>query len=153
MSSLLPAVNNPIAPIKPIKIPMAFISFVFDLNSNTPNKSVKSGVNEFSIPVKELLIPVSALVNKKAGIKFPNKPIPKNPFQCLIKSFLKCLINKGDKNKKAMNILNAATSSLEKTSSPRFININELPQVKASAMSIIQLRAFVFKGILLSGQR
>ena len=143
VSSFPPIITNPIAPIKPMDIPNTFIHLVFVLNSKTPNNKVKRGVNEFNIPVSELLITVSALVNKNAGIKFPKTPIPKNPFQCFKNIFLKWTNNKGDKNTNAIKILNAATSSLEKTSKPRFIKINELPQMKARVISIIQLMVFV----------
>jgi hypothetical protein len=51
---------------------------------------------------------------------------------------------RGDKNKNAMKIRSAATSSLEYTSIPLFMSMNELPQVNASATSMIQLIAFVF---------
>ena len=113
MSSDFPTNNKPIAPTKPIKIPTTLIHLVFDLNNNTPKSKVNNGVSEFNIPVSELLIPVSALVNKNAGIKLPSTPIPTNAFQCFNNGFLTCLKINGDKKRKAMKILNAATSSLE----------------------------------------
>lgn len=43
-----------------------------------------------------------------------------------------------------MNIRNAATWLLEKESIPRFMRMNELPHVSASAMKIIQWRSLRF---------
>jgi len=45
---------------------------------NIPRISVKTGLSEFSIPARELLIFVSASGNKKAGITLPNSPIIRN---------------------------------------------------------------------------
>lgn len=134
---LLPTINNPMAPTKPIIIPTAFIQRVLILNNKTPNNNVNKGVSEFNIPAKELLIPVSAFVNKKAGMKFPSTPIPTNPFQCFNIGILTCRNTKGDKNKKAIRIRSAATSSLENTSIPRFIKIKELPQIRARMIRMI----------------
>ena len=84
----LPAVIKPTAPAKPIMMPNAFTHLVLKWKNDTPNNKVKSGVSEFNIPAKELLMPVSALVKRKAGIKLPNAPAPRKAFQCFIKSFL-----------------------------------------------------------------
>ena len=144
ISSFLPTVIKPTAPIKPIKMPMVFITVVFVLKIITPSNKVNKGVNEFNMPAKELLIPVSALVNKKAGIKFPNSPIAKKAFQCINKGFFTCLKINGDKKTNAINMRKAATSSLLYTSMPLFINIKELPHISASKINISRLIIFLF---------
>ena len=86
----VPAYTNPSAPIQPMNTPITFTILVFALKKMTPINKVKSGVSEFNIPVKAELITVSALVNKKAGSKFPKRPFPKNAFQLGRNSFFKC---------------------------------------------------------------
>lgn len=49
-------------------------------------------------------------------------------------------------NKKAINILSAATCEDENASSPRFINMKELPHINASKINIDQLMSFEFIG-------
>ena len=60
------------------------------------------------------------------------------------KGLFTCLNINGDKNKKEMKIRSAATSSLEYTSKPRFINMKELPHINASVIRMIQLKALLF---------
>lgn len=107
---------------------------------------VNNGVKAFNMPVKLLLICVSAFVNKKAGIKLPKTPINTKPGKYFLNSILECFRSKGDKNKKAIEMRMAATSSLGKQTKPLFIKIKELPQVSDSAIKIIQLNVlFCFK--------
>jgi hypothetical protein len=74
--------------------------------------TVNKGVSAFSIPVKLLLICVSAAVNKKAGKKFPKKPIMSSPGKCLRTSIFLYLYSNGERKTKAMLMRMAATSSL-----------------------------------------
>ncbi len=148
ISTSLPTTINPTAPRKPMTSPTTRMKSVRVLKITKPKSNANSGVSELRIPANELLMPVSALVNRNAGIKLPNKPIPKNPFQCGQSSFLRCLKMSGERNKKAISIRMAATSSLVYTSNPRFININELPQMRASAMKMDQLMNLVLAEFL-----
>ena len=109
-----------------------------------PMRSVKKGVSPLSIPVSEEEIPVSAAVKRKAGIKFPNKPIPRNFNQSVFSFTFTYLNAKGIINRNAMNILNPATCEEVNTSSPRFIRMNELPHTRDRRMRIDQLRNLEF---------
>jgi hypothetical protein len=60
------------APISPKIIPIRFEIFHFDLKTNVAITKVKRGTSEFKIPINELSSVVWALVNKNAGIPFPN---------------------------------------------------------------------------------
>ena len=106
--------------------------------------SVKRGVREFSIPVSDDEMPVSAAAKRNAGIKFPNIPIPRNFNQSFLSLFFMCLNENGSRNKNAIIILSEATCEDENASSPRFISIKELPQIRASNNNIDQFKNFEF---------
>jgi hypothetical protein len=74
-----------------------------------PNKRVKTGLSELSIPASELVILVSARGNRNAGITLPNNPI------IIIDSMLdllrnrKCFSATGKRQTKVITILSAPT--------------------------------------------
>ena len=103
--------TNPNAPSNPIKTPKNFPLCTGSLKIKMPKINVKKGVSEFNIPAKELVICVSANVNKKAGIPLPNTPTTVKYFHLSAATFLMCLNKKGSKNKNEIAILSAATSS------------------------------------------
>lgn len=63
---------KPNAPIKPIKTPKNLPLTAGTLKITTPKINVKNGVNELSIPAKELVILVSAKVNKSRNTAAKN---------------------------------------------------------------------------------
>ena len=111
---------------------------------------VNKGVRALSIPARLLLIFVSAAVNKNAGIKFPNMPIPKTgkPYFLKLKA-LKCLYKSGIKKTEAKKIRRPATSSAENVGfsfqlMPHFISTNDVPQMIDKAIKIEKENRFVF---------
>ena len=60
------------APNNPIQIPIRLTIFHFVLNTNMAITNVNKGTSAFRMPIYELSKTVCALVNKKAGIPFPN---------------------------------------------------------------------------------
>ena len=91
--------------------------------------SVNNGVREFSMPASELLIRVSALVNRKAGIAKPRIPTITSEGIFFPERIFIFLIINGKTNKKLKKILSAATWILLKDSRPFFMRMNELPQI------------------------
>ena len=65
---------SPIAPIKPMSIPIIWFFNGLDLNRKVPIIKANKGTKEFSIPLKELATLVCAKVNKNAGITFQITP-------------------------------------------------------------------------------
>jgi hypothetical protein len=112
---------------------------------------VNKGVKEFKMPARELSIPVCALANRKAGKPLPITPTSKNSFHSLQAILLILSKAIGLNTRKAMEIRKAPTSALEKYSRPRFIKINELPQMSAKPIRMLQamrsLRRFEFSMI------
>jgi hypothetical protein len=104
---------------------------------------VNSGVRELSIPARELLILVWALVNNKAGMAKPSTPATMREGMFFLESTLKFLMMKGDTNRKLKNILRAATWKLLKDSRPFFIRINELPQIIERTSRVISCDALL----------
>ena len=74
------------AATKPIEIPASCLAEGLFFSHTNPISMVNNGVSAFSIPVRLLLICVSARVNKKAGIKFPKTPITRTPKKYFLKS-------------------------------------------------------------------
>jgi len=103
-----------------------------------PTISVHRGVSEFRIPARELSIPRWAAANKKAGARLPTTPTIKKIANFRELRPLRRGNAKGSKNSQVITTLNAPTSPGENTSRPRFIRINELPQVRASKTSMSQ---------------
>jgi hypothetical protein len=136
-SAVSPMLNNKVAPNNPTSTPINWCLLTGILNTIMPIRMVKRGVREFNMPVRLLLIWVSAFVNKKAGNKFPNTPIRINPFQLLLKFSLEyCFTRKGHNTIKAMPIRKAATSSLSNALRPSFIKTKELPHTSDKAIKI-----------------
>ena len=106
------------------------------LKKKKPNNKVKTGVNEFKIPTKELSNEVCAFVNKKAGIPLPITPDTNKGKIYFFFSFLNAGYINGVNDKNAINSLRAATCISEYSSKPLFIKINELPQIRAKENKI-----------------
>ena len=92
-------INNPTAPINPIVMPIILFALTFDLKTNMPMMSVKKGTSPFSMPVRDEEIPVSAAVKRKAGMKFPHNPIPRNLSQSFFSEIFTYFIENGRTNK------------------------------------------------------
>ena len=88
-----------------------------------------------SIPTKELSNIVCEYVNKNAGIPFPNSPTISKGYISFLLTFLIDLKIKGDRERKAIKILIAATCISLNVKTPLngdialSISINELPQI------------------------
>lgn len=127
---------SPIAPVNPIITPAMLNIVPFILKKESPNNSVNNGVNEFSIPASELLIPVCAMENINAGMKFPIIPEIIRKLRSLAFTFFNLRKANGVKNRKVIVILIIPTSTALKKSSDLFMSINELPQIRASEIRI-----------------
>ncbi len=71
----LPLETNMDAPTKPTNTPIYCNVLGLLLKANTPIINVKNGVKPLRIPARELGTCVCASGNKKAGKKFPKKPL------------------------------------------------------------------------------
>ena len=85
-----------------------------------------------SIPVRELAKPCSAKGKREAGKRLPKIPRIMNFFQLGRNVPLKLIIAIGNNARDANTSLIIPTCTGLKASSPRFIKIKELPQIKAS---------------------
>jgi len=133
------------APQRPINKPASWLLLTLFLNKKTAIIKVKIGTSAFNIPTSELSSCVCALVNRKAGIPFPNKPT-----MIMGRMWCFCILNiffqtNGKRLSQAMLILSCATSRSLKTISPFFIRINELPQMKARRISKSQVKTFLLE--------
>jgi len=93
---------------------------------------VNSGVSAFKIPARVLVIRVSAIQNKKAGMKLPANPETKMRrynFFGILRNACKA---KGNKTIPALRIRIEATWYGVRDFIPYFIRMNELPQIKES---------------------
>ena len=108
-SEYFSGMRSPTAPSKPMINPMTLFVCAFMLKKIIPIPSVKNGVSAFNIPVSEEEIPVSAAVKRKAGIKFPHKPMPRNLSQSFDSAFLTYLNENGITKRKAISIRSPAT--------------------------------------------
>jgi preprotein translocase subunit SecY len=106
-----------------MKTPAIWVLIAFRLYSKIPIIRVKTGLNEFNIPVRELLIFVCAIGNRKAGMALPISPIiiTDNIFFLLSSGILRMAM--GNRQRVAINILNEPIWNDEKESNPFFINM------------------------------
>lgn len=146
LKSILPLpAKSKINPVKPIIIPIIFLSPAFNSKKITPIIIVKKVVNAFSIPASELSIFVSARQNKYAGKKLPSSPESiTNPIFFLGIALNAFQVN-GIKTIPALKILMVATWYAVKATRPSFINTNELPQIKERIIKSSQLMKLFFK--------
>ena len=119
---------------------------------------VQIGERVFSMPATELSMWSCAVANKNAGIKMPIIPDKKSFERCFDFTCLLFITANGNKTSPAMVTLRPATSPGEKTSNPRFIKMNEVPQIKARMRSrMIERGEFLFSTIVwrkkINGQR
>ena len=128
-------VSKPKAPIKPTITPANFNQRKLSLKKSSPTTTVKRGTNEFSMPVRELLMWVWASGNRKAGIPLPNKPATKTLHHWSFLIFMKFWTIIGERKRKEIRILKDATCSGLYDKSPFFIKIKELPQTNARKKS------------------
>jgi len=117
-------------PINPIITPIIWDLLKVNPNAKAPRISVFNGVNELSIELTELVIWVCAKANKNAGIKVPKNEVNTMYFHwCLLISVR--LLNPISIRKTAENKIRNDPSCIgESPTKPRFIKINELPQIK-----------------------
>ena len=100
--------------------------------------TTKMGVMALITPVIELSNFVCAMAKRKAGKKLPFIPKIKSTGNFALGSLGKLLIATGAKDKKAIVILSAPSSPGENTKRLFLIKINEVPQIRAMDMSMIQ---------------
>jgi hypothetical protein len=146
-SKSAPIKKKTTAPIKPNKTPQSLRLMNITPKNKTPNKKVKSGVNEFKIPANELLICVCANGNKKAGIAFPNIEKANIYLNFLLETFLNALFINGKKANIAKVIRKAATSCHEKANKLRLIKKKELPQSIDKNINVAYARNLLFVSI------
>ena len=72
---MAPLKTNKKLPIKPIITPYIWVRLKIKPNDKTPKIKVFKGVKEFNIALMELSNLVSAIENKKAGIKVPKSAV------------------------------------------------------------------------------
>ena len=107
--------------------------------------NVNMGTKAFRMPTSELSNWVCALVNKKAGIPFPNSPtMIMGSMWCLFILVILFQTN-GKRLNQAIPILSCATSKSLNTIKPFFIRIKELPQMNARRISKSQVKTFLLE--------
>ena len=129
--------TNPAAPASPRSIPAILYHFGLRLKKSMPVMSVNNGVSELRIPARELSIPRCAAAKRKAGARLPTMPTTKSKNHCRELNLFTLRMANGKRKSHVITILRAPTSLLVKVSSPLFIKIKELPQVRAKKNKIM----------------
>lgn len=134
---------SPNAPMNAINTPMALNHLTLRLKKATPMSIVNNGVRELSIPARELSIPFWANAKRNAGIPLPVTDDRNRNFQSLQESCFILVKANGRRTRNAITIRKAPTSIPEKYISPFLIRMNEVPQITASMIRIVQDNDFI----------
>lgn len=109
--------------------------------------TVKSGTKLLSIPVAPLGNSSCAVAKRIAGKRFPKRATIQMAANFLFHKgkVFNCLYARGSITIPEINILYSATCRAEKDSNPRFISINELPQISANSSN----ERYCLKGVFI----
>jgi len=129
------------------------MTLIFCLKNANANINVNIGVREFRIPLNELLISVCAVTNRKYGKALPKIPTQKNAQRLDGFNAEKCLMVLGNKTKNTKKIRIEAISFGGKTSNPRFIKMNELPQMSDKKPNVAAWTDLELKSIFCIGAK